>query len=85
MSEEKEWSEEVIILAKKIHSLNNLLDSYKSQIDLYDARLRKLRNENNMLKASLGHVKLQKDKNEKERNKDTDSNNLGFGDFETIS
>lgn len=83
--EENQWSEEVIILAKKIHSLNNLVDSYKSQIALYDARLRKLRNENNLLKASLGHVKLQKEKDEKEKNKNRDTNNLGFGDFETIS
>ena len=85
MEEQKEWSEEVVALAHKIHSLNNLIDSYKNQMVLSEGRLRKLRNENTKLKSQIGLLHLKIKEYEEEKNKYRSSNDLGFGEFEEIS
>jgi len=85
MKEEKEWSEEVVALAHKIHSLNNLIDSYKNEMVLSEGRLRKLRNENTKLKSQIGLLHLKIKQYEEEKDKYRSSNDLGFGEFEEIS
>ena len=85
MEEEKEWSEEVVALAHKIHSLNNLIDSYKNQMILLEGRLRKLRNENNKLKSQIGFLDLKIKQYEEEKDKYIRTTELDFGEFEEIS
>ena len=85
MEEQKEWSEEVVALAHKIHSLNNLIDSYKNQMILLEGRLRKLRNENNKLKSQIGFLDLKIKQYEEEKDKYIRTTELDFGEFEEIS